>query len=80
MTRHILKTLPHYFWPVCWGHKTFEIRRNDRDFQVGDILILREWNGTEFTPNPSISYTVTYITSFNQEPGWVVMGIDRLEE
>ena len=31
------------------GIKNFEIRYNDRDYKVGDILILKEWNRGKYT-------------------------------
>ncbi len=37
---HQLKIWPEYFEAVQRGSKRFEIRKNDRDYQVGDILIL----------------------------------------
>jgi len=41
---HHLKTWPESFVPLKIGTKTFEVRENDRDFQVGDVLVLREWD------------------------------------
>ena len=41
--RHNLKILPEYYEAVLDGTKTFEMRYNDRNFQVGDILRLREY-------------------------------------
>ncbi len=38
-----LKTKPRYFDLQLQGMKNFEIRENDRDFQVGDILCLEEY-------------------------------------
>jgi hypothetical protein len=29
------------------GEKTFELRKNDRRFKVGDVLRLREWEPTK---------------------------------
>lgn len=41
---HRLKTWPPFFKDVLLGNKNFELRKNDRDFQEGDILILEEWD------------------------------------
>lgn len=40
---HRLKTWPVHFEDVADGNKTLEVRINDRDFQVGDRLILQEY-------------------------------------
>lgn len=43
MTTHELRTWPAAYTAVAEGRKTFEVRRNDRGFAVGDVLVLREW-------------------------------------
>lgn len=40
---HELKTWPEYFQAIKSGKKTFEVRKNDRSFKVGDVLLLKEW-------------------------------------
>ena len=49
MIQH-LKTLPDYFQAVIDGKKPFEIRENDRDFKVGDRVILEEYLGKKEIP------------------------------
>jgi hypothetical protein len=43
MKIHKLKLIADYYNDSASGIKTFEIRKNDRDYKVGDILELREW-------------------------------------
>jgi hypothetical protein len=40
---HELKTEPPYFELIRTHQKTFEVRRNDRKFKVGDVLQLKEF-------------------------------------
>jgi hypothetical protein len=73
---HDLKVWPQFFAALVDGSKAFEIRKNDRDYRVGDKLTLREWHpDTEEYSGRTASRVVTYVTAFNQAPGWVVMGI-----
>lgn len=72
--KHELKIKPEYFAAVVNGEKTFEIRNNaDRNFQIGDTLILKSWDG-EFNGN-FVEKVVSYITDFEQKPGYVVLGL-----
>ena len=41
---HDLKTWPNYFERVWQGDKPFEIRLDDRGYQKGDTVLLREWD------------------------------------
>jgi hypothetical protein len=44
MILHELKTWPESFQPILQNKKNFEIRVNDRNYQVGDKLLLLEWD------------------------------------
>lgn len=79
--KHELKIKPEYLAAINFGEKTFEIRNNaDRNFQVGDTLRLKAWDG-EFTGD-FVEKVVSYITDFEQKPGYVVLGLvnDREHE
>jgi hypothetical protein len=43
MTEHELKCWPEYFEPIWIGLKRFDLRKNDRGFKVGDVVLLREY-------------------------------------
>ncbi|MEN3759372.1 ASCH/PUA domain-containing protein [Aeromonas veronii] len=76
---HELKIKPEYFAAVVSGDKTFEIRNNaDRNFQVGDTLLLWEWD--EGFTSQTVERTVSYITDFEQKPGYVVLGLANKRE
>lgn len=58
--KHELKIWPQYYCRVADGTKTFEVRKNDRGFQPGDTVILREWN-----PNTALAHC-----SSGPDAGW----------
>lgn len=44
--KHELKIWPRFFAAVKDGSKTFEYRKNDRGFQKGDLVVLKEYDPT----------------------------------
>lgn len=86
MTTHELKTDPAVFDDVIAGLKKFEIRFDDRDFKVDDILSLRKtmFTGDEMSAGKPLFYTddfsvlVTHILTgpiYGLKDGWVIMSI-----
>lgn len=78
-TVHELKTVPSYFAAVALGMKTFDIRFNDRGFEVGDLLFLREYEAREgggYTGRACVR-KITYVMADPQYvlEGSVVLGI-----
>ena len=69
MKLHELKILHKYLLDVDLGNKTFELRKNDRDYQVGDLIRfidIREDDSTaknQIEPNidENTLYRITYV-------------------
>lgn len=78
MTTHELKTWPEPFQAMWVGHKLFEFRKNDRDFNVGDLLNLREWDKEKGYSGRAIKAEVTWILKdgFGLPDGYCIMSID----
>lgn len=74
---HELKTWPEPFDAILRGVKRFEFRKDDRWFDVGDILRLREWSQNDGYTGRSVDVRVTYLLAagFGIPPGYVVMSI-----
>lgn len=76
---HNLKISPMYFSCVKNGSKPFEVRRNDRNFTVGDTLVLREYEPNTGYSGRVLYRTVSYILDDAEycKNGFVVLGIQE---
>lgn len=78
---HNLKILPNYFDLQQAGQKNWEVRNNDRNFHVGDILTLNEWNKKEYTGRTlNVEVTFVYESSLTLKKGYVILSTKRVEE
>jgi hypothetical protein len=78
MTHHDLKCWPVYFHPVWDGIKSFEIRKNDREFAAGDTITLMEYvPETKSFTGREIFARIEYVTKFCQTQGYVVFSFSK---
>ncbi|MBS5385389.1 MAG: DUF3850 domain-containing protein [Eubacterium sp.] len=83
---HELKIKPQYYEDVKIGLKPFEIRKNDRDFKFGDILILNEYSlddsGAGTYSGRALTVRVTYLLNDQEycKEGYVILGIITVGE
>ena len=62
MTTHYLKLTQPFFSEVQKGTKTFEHRKNDRDYQVGDEIVLMEYDPRNMSfSGQEINGVITYV-------------------
>jgi hypothetical protein len=67
-TTHELKCWPKFFEPITRGEKRHDLRRaTDRNFEIGDRLLLREFDPDEMRyTGRTLLVDVTYVTSADQ--------------
>lgn len=85
MKIHELKCWPRYFIDTSLGLKNFELRKNDRDFHINDILVLYEWNNeTSLYTGRYLLARIDYILedtpcNFGLVEGYCIMKITLME-
>lgn len=79
--RHRLRCWPPQFEAMKRGEKLFDLRRDDRNFQVGDILIQEEYTPDNGYTGDICCFVVTYklIDFAGIEPGFCIMGCHPFE-
>ena len=65
---HELKILPEYFEAVDSLHKQFELRKDDRDYKVGDFLLLKEFEEGTYTGRRAF-FQISYILRNGPQDG-----------
>lgn len=82
MTEHIVKLASGYFEAVASGEKTFELRFNDRNYQVGDTLVLVEITDRGRLTERILIKEIIYI--LEDFPGlteqWCVLGLRAVKK
>ncbi|ECY4196891.1 DUF3850 domain-containing protein [Salmonella enterica subsp. enterica serovar Ball] len=78
---HTIKIAPKYLDAVITGQKKAELRRNDRNYKVGDVLSLKEWKHGKYTGR-EWSAVITHVLPINEVvagfESWVVLSINSM--
>ena len=83
---HFVKLVQPFFRDVREGKKTFELRKEDRDYKVGDYLVLEEYDPqTKLYQGREINTRITYILSseysrYGIKPGFCILGIEIIPQ
>lgn len=67
--KHELKILNEYLIPILEGKKTFEVRKNDRNYKVGDTIV---FPGTPLESEKQLQ--ITYILTDKEFPAGIKEG------
>jgi ASC-1-like (ASCH) protein len=78
--RHELKIHQKYLMRIVTGAKSFEVRENDRDYQVGDTIhflpLEDEYNNVYDVRQPLPIYEISYIhVGLGMRDGYAVLAI-----
>lgn len=82
MKIHTLKIFRCYLKDIERGKKTWEIRKNDRDFKEGDIIHFVGQDSEEFFEYPDNLFRITYIlqniNEYGLQEGYCIFSIEKL--
>jgi hypothetical protein len=78
---HLLKCHENYLKRLVLGHKTAEVRYNDRDYQLGDIICFSLTSGLQELLDieaDRVDYEITHIHSgLGLQEGYVMLSLGK---
>ena len=84
MKVHELKIETLYFKEILSGRKNFEIRKDDRNYEVGDKIVLKELKNGEFTGREIkdiiIKYILRNVPDYGLKEGYCILGFNRIKK
>ena len=75
---HELKICRQHYEDILSNRKKFEVRKNDRNYQVGDFLVLHEFHDGDYTDR-CMPLRITYILDDPKycKQGYVIMSVEH---
>lgn len=84
MKLHVLKIKLEYFKEVVFGAKKAEVRKNDRNFQEGDIIHFVQPDCSEYPSFENNAFVITHVLEGVPEYGlaeeYAVLSIERVSK
>lgn len=81
MKLHTLKLLEKYKMPVDSGQKPFELRKNDRDYKVDDlinfVIVDEKGNQRETDDLYQITYILKDVPEYGLDQNYCILGIRK---
>lgn len=77
---HVIKCWPEFYEKLLTKEKPFELRKNDRDYKVGDLLRVREVRHSYCYTGRYSFYRITYVLKGpwgGLGEGWAILGIKK---
>jgi hypothetical protein len=73
------KVWSKYYEALRDGVKPFELRKDEDNVEVGDILILEEWDGdyTGYSIKRKVSYVLRDVPHFGLKKGYCIIALDH---
>jgi len=81
MIIHELKTVNPFFTDIWNGIKSFEVRLNDRNFKVGDSILLKEYSLNGYESREILCKIIYFFSGHLMlKKGYVVLGIKIIKK
>lgn len=82
MKLHVLKLKKMYYRDVMIRNKKAELRKDDRDYEVGDLIHFVDVQGKEFEAYYDNLFRITHILrnvpEYGLQDGYAILSIDQL--